>query len=289
MNFETTRYPVRDPGHGRAARPARQRPAGLGRGGQHHVRAVPVQAGVPGLARRGAAGRRSPAGGAGDRHRQPRRGADTVDHRRGERRSRSSTPTAKPSPSCGAWTRSHRLMRGTKTMAYPEMTASDVVTMLVGRGRDHSRRDHPHHQHLSVALAGQREQLGVHPAAGGPRELRGLRRRPGLVQLLPHAHARGRPASRHVLRPARRRHAARHGQEPGAAASGRLVGRAGGGGHRHRVRPDPGRAGHRAVALGAVVLAEHRPGHPAPRGGGASSRPRHSSTPAFPWTTRGWP
>ena len=27
--------------------------------------------------------------------------------------------------------RSHRLMRGTKTMAYPEMTASDVVTMLV--------------------------------------------------------------------------------------------------------------------------------------------------------------
>jgi hypothetical protein len=28
--------------------------------------------------------------------------------------------------------RSHRLMRGTKTMAYPEMTASDVVTMLVG-------------------------------------------------------------------------------------------------------------------------------------------------------------
>jgi Type VI secretion system/phage-baseplate injector OB domain len=28
--------------------------------------------------------------------------------------------------------RSHRLMRGTQTMAYPEMTASDVVTMLVG-------------------------------------------------------------------------------------------------------------------------------------------------------------
>jgi hypothetical protein len=28
--------------------------------------------------------------------------------------------------------RSHRLMRGTKTMAYPEMTASDVVTMLLG-------------------------------------------------------------------------------------------------------------------------------------------------------------
>lgn len=27
---------------------------------------------------------------------------------------------------------SHRLMRGTQTMAYPEMTASDVVTMLVG-------------------------------------------------------------------------------------------------------------------------------------------------------------
>jgi hypothetical protein len=27
---------------------------------------------------------------------------------------------------------SHRLMRGTKTMAYPEMTASDVVTILVG-------------------------------------------------------------------------------------------------------------------------------------------------------------
>ncbi len=28
--------------------------------------------------------------------------------------------------------KSHRLMRGTQTMAYPEMTASDVVTMLVG-------------------------------------------------------------------------------------------------------------------------------------------------------------
>ena len=28
--------------------------------------------------------------------------------------------------------RSHRLMRGTKTMAYPEMTASDVVTALLG-------------------------------------------------------------------------------------------------------------------------------------------------------------
>jgi hypothetical protein len=28
--------------------------------------------------------------------------------------------------------RSHRLMRGTKTMAYPEMTASDVVTILLG-------------------------------------------------------------------------------------------------------------------------------------------------------------
>lgn len=28
--------------------------------------------------------------------------------------------------------RSHRLMRGTKTMAYPEMTASDVVTLLLG-------------------------------------------------------------------------------------------------------------------------------------------------------------
>lgn len=28
--------------------------------------------------------------------------------------------------------RSHRLMRGTQTMAYPEMTASDVVTMLLG-------------------------------------------------------------------------------------------------------------------------------------------------------------
>ena len=29
--------------------------------------------------------------------------------------------------------KSHRLMRGTATMAYPEMTASDVVTMLVGQ------------------------------------------------------------------------------------------------------------------------------------------------------------
>ena len=39
---------------------------------------------------------------------------------------------ARRSPSYGGMDRSNRLMRGTKTMAYPEITASAVVTMLLG-------------------------------------------------------------------------------------------------------------------------------------------------------------
>ena len=74
--------------------------------------------------------------------------------------------------------RSHRLMRGTKTMAYPEMTAAAVVTMLLGESEVLPGRDHPDREHLPVAHPGQRQRLGLHPAAGRPGKLRGLLRCP---------------------------------------------------------------------------------------------------------------
>ena len=182
---------------------------------------------------------------------------------------------------------SNRLMRGTKTMAYPEMTASDVVTMLVAEAGIipgeiiPTTNIYPWLSQANVSNWVFIQQLAALENCVAYADALGLFN----FCPMPIPEAGVPPAMTYDL-PADR-HAAGHGQEPGGIASGRLVGRAGGGGHRHRVRPDPGRAGHRAVALGAVLLAEHRPGHPAPGGARRSSRPRRSSTPASPSTTRG--
>ena len=163
---------------------------------------------------------------------------------------------------------SHRLMRGTNTMAYPEMMASDVVEMLTSTAVIPPGEIIPTRHALRVAHAGQRQRLGLHPAAGGAGKLRRLRRRPGVVQLLPLPPPGGGRTAGDEPGRASHRHPARDGQEPhsspGTVSAAEQV-------------PEVNVLGYDPLLAAPVVghdagdplvLAEPRPGDPTHRGGG---------------------
>ena len=185
--------------------------------------------------------------------------------------------------------RSNRLMRGTKTMAYPEMTASDVVTMLVAEAGIipgeiiPTTNIYPWLSQANVSnwvfiqqlaalenYVAYADALGLFnfcpmpiPEAGAP---------PAMSYDLPAV------GTQLVM-----------GKNLVRLASGRLVGRAGGGGDRRpgTTRPWPCRSSGRGRRCRPPRRASTRP--PCPPRSGPSSRPRRSSTPAFPSTTRAWP
>ena len=134
--------------------------------------------------------------------------------------------------------RSHRLMRGPQTMAYPEMTASDVVTMLVGEAGVipgeiiPTTNIYPWLTQANVSAWVFIQQLAAlenYVAYADALGLFNFCPMPTPEAGMPPAMTYADPADGH---------AADHGQEPGAAASGRLRGRAGSGRDGHGLRPD---------------------------------------------------
>ena len=163
--------------------------------------------------------------------------------------------------------RSHRLMKGTKTMAYPDMTASDAVTALVAEAGlipgeiIPTTTIYPWLTQANVSAWVFIQQMAALENCVAYMDAMGLfnfgpmtKPEEGLPPVMTYDRSPGGDA-------------AGDGQEPDPAAGQRHLLRAGPRDQRPGLGPDDEHAGHGDDPGPAILVAEHRPGHPAGGGG----------------------